>query len=220
MKTNLTLFLSIILFCVLLSCNTQKNKEKSYKDFPMEVTNEYKKVKSWNRSDKPEFGPLYDYFLKKTKVIQGVPCKGRFTLDKDGKLYGFTLSEDHVVNGTMLPKGSRYEAHVGRNNMRNGYMIYLPENIEIQGYLVRHNGLFLEDYHVNFYNEGQLEGFKPVNDIEIDSIPCKGGKKDSWVVLYPDGRLKRCNLSKDIEINAKQYMKGTELNLDEKGNIR
>jgi hypothetical protein len=219
MRTYFTLFLSIFFFFVLSSCNTQKNKEESYENFPIEVTDEYKKVESWTRFDFPEFGPLYDYYLKRPKVIQGIPCKGRFTLDKDGKLYVFTISEDYVLNGTLLPKGSRYEASVGFNYTRDGYMITPSKNLEVHGYLARHKGTLLENYHIDFYNEGQLRGFKPVNYVEIDGILCKGGKKDSRIRLYPDGSLFTCYLAEDTVIERNKFQEGTQVIFNENGEV-
>jgi hypothetical protein len=115
---------------ILLSCNSQKAKE-SYENFPMEVTNEYKKAKSWIRFDKPEFGTLYTYYLKKPKIIQEIPCKGKFILDKDSNLYAFTLSKDHSFYGNNIPKGSGFEARVDKNNQRSGFMIYLSKDFKI-----------------------------------------------------------------------------------------
>ncbi len=195
----------------LFSCNGQLNDDVPHSEYPLKVTSEYRKVNSWVRFDRPEFGRLYDYWLKRPKVIQTMPCKGCVTVDKDGRLYCFILSQDHMIDGNTIPSGSKYEAIVGRDFKRDGYMIYLSKDTEIQGYFIRHKARFYDDYHVDFYGNGSLKSCKLANDMEIQGLPCKGGKDNSWLLFYPDGRIKSCYLAREITINGATYKPSTKL---------
>jgi len=203
---------------LLVGCDFQKkDNSESKENYPLPITEEYSKVKSWKRFDKSEFGKLYDYFLKEPKIVQSVPCKGRFTVDSSGKLYGFVLSEDYLFHGNMIPKGSRYEGRV-HNNKRNGYMIYLSKDSEIQGLMVRSKGKGMEDYKPDFYHNHKLRGFKLVKDTEINGIPCKGGKND-YVILYPDGKLGECTLSSDFVSGDEVFLAETRIMISKDGKV-
>ena len=215
-KSRFLVFISIVI--ILISCNLEKkNNSESKENYPLPITEEYSKVKSWIRFDRPEFGKLYDYYLKEPKIVQNIPCKGRFTVDSSGELYGFVLSENYLFHGNMIPKGSRYEGRV-HNSKRNGYMIYLSKDTEIQGLMVRSKGKALEDYKPDFYNKNMLRGFKLVSDTEIDGVPCKGGKKD-YVILYPNGKLGECTLSKDFVSDNKVFLAETRIMLNKEGKV-
>lgn len=212
----------IINFCfiILLSFGLSsclKTEYSSNQIKPLEETENIKFKNSWKRFDKSESLRLYDYSLKKMEEIKGIPCKGRLTLDSLGNLYGFVLGKDFKLNGTMLPAGSRYETILGRSGQKTGYMIYLSKPYDIQGYHVRDKA-GMQDYNIGFYNNGSLRGFKIYENLKIDGIPCKGGKK-SGISLYPNGKLWICNLSKDIEINGKRYNEGTKIIIDVNDNV-
>lgn len=217
MKTIKVFLFSCLFICALLSCYSQNKKEESYKDFPLEVTDEYKSVESYVLKHRPELGTFYVYNFEEPKIIQSYPCKGRFTVDSKGEIDSFTLSEDHELNGTILPESTLYTAMYNEANKKCGYLIRPTKDIMIQGYLVRHRGTLLNDYTTQFYNDGKLRSFLPVDNIEIDGIPCKGGgrKSDTW--LYPDGSLWICYLSKDFEIDGKLFQKESRLFFDENG---
>lgn len=53
-------------------------------------------------------------------------------------------------------------------------------------------------------------------NVVIEGIPCK---KKEWVKFYPNGKLRRCKLSKDFEVEGKVYKKGIRLNFDEEGKV-
>jgi hypothetical protein len=213
----LPLYLTIIsLLCTGLCIAQVKDGVRD--DFPIQITEDYYRARKWERFDKPDFGSLYSYYPKNVVTIEGIPCGTQFTLTAKGELYGFILAQDFELKGTLLPKNSRFEPYV-RNNRMDDYMIYLPEDTKIQGYMVRHKGSFMQDYHVDFYKHGALKGFKPTTDIVIDGIPCRGGKKNSWISLFPDKKLQSCFLSRDFEIENKSYNKGSQLTFNAKGNV-
>ena len=192
-------------------------------------------------------GTFYYYYLKEPKVIQSYPCKDRFRVNSDGVIYGFTLSEDHVINGTLIPEGSSYSRY------EDNYLIHLSKDIEIQGFPVYHKetGLFKEN-NVRFHHDGTMLGFFLANEMTIDGIPCNGGKKNCYVELYhsgdlrscilsenmeidsipcqggeknselwlhPDGKLIACFLSKDFNIDDKLYNQGTQIIFDKYGKV-
>lgn len=191
-------------------------KKKTVENYPLPISGDYTKVESWKRFDK-EFGNLYDYYLKEPKTIKSIPCKGRFTVDDSGELYGFVLSEDFKFHGNMIPEGSRYEGRV-HNNRRNGYMIYLSRDSEIQGLMVRSKGKGWEDYKLDFYHNNKLRGFKLVNDTEINGIPCKGGEND-YVILYPDGNIGECTLSSDFVSSNDLFLANTRIMISKDGKV-
>jgi hypothetical protein len=186
---------------------------------PLQESENVRFKQSWVRWDLPESSRLYDYLVKEIVEINNIPCKGNVTLDTLGNLYGFVFGRDYPINGTLLPTGSRYETILGSDAKMKGYMITLSEECEVQGYLVRHKGSFLEDYHIDFYNDGSLRYFKPVTNIKIGGIPCKGGRTNSDISLYPDGSLWVCYLSDNFEIEGKNRHEGSQLIFDESGKV-
>ena len=190
-----------------ISCNSQNRQSKSYDEFPLEVTDDYKKV--WFEEFSNNMGTYYFYKLKKPKVIQSIPVTGRFRVNSEGILYGFTLAEDHVFNGTLIPEGSWYNRYSD-----DDYMITLSKDISIQGFPVYHKETWpFKENNVLFQNDGSLLNFQLAKDIIIDSIPCNGTKKNRAVGLYQDGSLRSCYLSKNFEINGIPC-KGGEENSD------
>ena len=211
----------VTLLFLIASCQNITDMQINYDDdqpMPLTQTENIKFKKSWKRWDMENCPRLYDYVLKKPQKVNGIPCRGPFTLDEYGELYGFILAEDHTLKGSQIPAGSRFEGSLYRDGKRSGYMIYLPHPIEVQGYQVRHKA-GMEDYKVSFYQNGKLKSFKTDDDIEINDIPCKGGPKNSDIILYPDGRLLSCYLSRDLTSGGNENQEGTRIFLDMDGRI-
>jgi len=210
---------SLLIICAGSCKNLSDMKVNTDRDQPLPIAEneQIKFSKSWNRWDKPQSGRLYDYSIKGNTLINGVPCRSRFTVDSAGMLYGFILSEDYELNGSLIPAGSRYEARVRSNGERAGYMIYLSRSTDIQGFPVRHKA-FPEDYKADFYQNGTLKAFKMTQNKEIDGVPCSGGKKhDIW--LYPDGKLMGCTLSANYTAENMNWQPGTRILIDQEGKI-
>lgn len=209
----------ILILTLLHACQNISDMEINYdsdQPMPIQETANIKFRKSWKRWDKPSFLRLYDYDLQNIEEIHGVPCIHRLTLDSLGNLYGFILAKEYQLNGNIIPAGSRYETRLGRSAQRIGYMIYLSEPCEIQGYYVR-NEAGMEDYKVDFYSDGGLKEFKVYEDVMIGQIPCKGDKEHG-ITLYPDGKAWVCYLSKDTNINGARFSKGSHVIFDTSGN--
>ena len=94
----------------------------------------------------------------------------------------------------------------------------LSKDSEIQGLIVRSKGKAFEDYKIDFYNNHKLRGFKLVSDTEIDGIPCKGGKKD-YIILYFDGKLGECTLSKDFVSEDEVFLADTRVMIRKEGKV-
>jgi len=203
-KIKNKLFIFYFLIFVLLSCNSQNKEISSYEGYPLEVTEDYKNV--WVEEFSNNMGTYYFYELKEPKVIQSYPCEGRIRVNPEGIIYGFTLSEDHVINGTLIPKGSWYHRYED-----SSYMIHLTKDITIQGYPVYHKETaFFKENNVLFHIDGTILEFYLANNMLIDGIPCNGGKKNSFISLYYSTDLRSCNLSENIEINGIPCQGGEE----------
>jgi len=152
-------------------------------------------------------GQLKSGKLKKPKVVQDYPCKGKVSFKENGYIHEFTLSKDHKINGVIIPAESRIEIQIDQK------LIYLSKDTEIKGLLIQQTTG--KDDFLLITDKGKLQEFTPKNNVEIENVPCKGSNK---IYLYPDGKLWACTLSADHEINGKTYTEGTSILIDEKGN--
>ena len=153
----------------------------------------------------------YAAILENPEVIQTYPCKEKVHFDESGKIVMFILSEDHEILGNIIPEGSQCA-----KDRNSGFMIYLFEDINIQGYLASSKKRW-KQWHVSIDSNGKLKRFMPVNDIEIDGIPCGNNE---WIDLFPNGQLKHGRLSKDLEIDGILYKNDTWIEIDNNGNTR
>lgn len=216
MKNSCILLISLLAIGF-TSCNSQNKTKYSYEDFPLKVTDEYKKV--WMEEFSNDLGTFYVYKLKKPKVIQSYPVKGRFYINSEGKLTSFTLAKDHVINGTLIPKGSWYEQNIEEGD---GYAIQLAKDITIKNFPVYHKQRLFSENSVSFHKDGTLLGFSLANDMHIDNIPCNGTGKNRRVELYHNQNLRFCHLSENHKINNIPCQGGEEKNelwLYQNGNI-
>ncbi len=203
MKAQLNLVICTMVSFALLGCQGQQEKGSEV-NYPMEFTDDYKKVRVFPQEGQPESYTRYEYYPKKPMAIEGVPC-ANFTLNSNGKLITYTLSEAYELNGTILPEGTTYQARDWGKEEDTEYILTLPEITTIQGYQVLNKEYKGAQHHLDLYKEGQLKVFVSVEDVEIDRILCKGGKKDCIIILDEDGSLKECTLAKDIEASGKIY---------------
>jgi hypothetical protein len=156
------------------------------------------------------YGNVHVNFLREDGIIQSIPCRrGKVRLYDEGQLMTFVLSSDHSIGNDLVPSGSRITLY------RNGNPEYigLPENTDIQGYLVSVNR-WMSFRPAHFYENGRLWNFRAADDLNINGIPCSN-KKD--IELYPDGQLLACQLSETIRADSGSYDEGTKVILDEKG---
>ncbi|MCD4793363.1 MAG: hypothetical protein K8R54_09035 [Bacteroidales bacterium] len=72
-------------------------------------------------------------------------------------------------------------------------------------------------WRFKFYDDGNPKEIMLIADQVINGFPCK---KNFSIFLYPNGSLKECVISKNIEIEDVVYKKGDKLMFDEIGNIK
>jgi hypothetical protein len=209
MKAILDSRIALVFLFILISCSSVNKEAETYEGFPLEVTADYKKA--WVEEFSNDLGTFYVYELRKPMVIQSYPIKGRFYVNAEGKLHHFTLAEDHVINGTLIPEGSVYEQDLDEGD--GSYMIDLSKSITIQGFPVYHKEtrLFREN-NVGFFNDGVLSGFHLGEDMIINGIPCNGSKKNRGVTLYRNRNIRFCYLSEDMDIEGIPSQGGEENN--------
>ena len=198
MKAILDSHIGLVFLFILISCSSVNKEAETYERFPLEVTADYKKA--WVEEFSNDLGTFYVYELKKPKVIQSYPVKGRFYVNAEGKLHHFTLAEDHVINGTLIPEGSVYEQDLDEGD--GSYMIDLSKSMIIQGFPVYHKEtrLFKEN-NVGFFKDGVMSGFHLGEDMIINGFPCNGSGKYRAVGLYHNQNLRFCHLSDNLKIN-------------------
>jgi hypothetical protein len=131
MKAILDSRIALVFLFILISCSSVNKEAETYEGFPLEVTADYKKA--WVEEFSNDLGTFYVYELRKPMVIQSYPIKGRFYVNAEGKLHHFTLAEDHVINGTLIPEGSVYDDRFIEEHNHPGFPCLPQRNEAIQG---------------------------------------------------------------------------------------
>lgn len=153
--------------------------------------------------------------LAQDTLIQGYPCKkGFLTLYDDGKLKMFRASKPFEYSDFTIPQETwciLYEDGKIKICM-------FPKDTLIQGYLCRGCKMGLEGVRTRFHVNGKLNCFFTRDDVEIDSVVCKGSVFHP-IGLHDNGKLRNCTLAKDAEIAGITYHKGAKLQLDKEGKI-
>lgn len=162
-------------------------------------------------------GGTYVGYMKESQIIQGFPCeKGWIHFRDNWQLLSFQLSEDFEYKSTLLPAHSwvlfPYHKH------RTGHVISFPYDVEVQGYVCGGSGGY-KGTHTGFYEDGSLRSFYPPDDVMVDGVLC-----DSTLLvnvnLYENGRLKSCELAKNIELNGKTYKSGSTIEFTPEGLVK
>jgi len=206
MKPITLCILSCLFLVSIQSCNSSNKKLESYDDFPLEFTDEYKKV--WSEEFSNNMGTFYFYELKEPKIFRTYPIEGQFRVNPEGKLCSFTLSKTHEINGTLIPKGSSYSRYED-----DFYFISLSKDTSIQGFPVYHKEdgfIFWSENNVDFYNDGTIKSFGLSEDLVIKGISCNASKNSRRVILFQNGELRHCHLSKNTEIQGSPCHGGDE----------
>lgn len=200
MKT-LNLIVSMVML-LLFSAQCQSKKDIDSKNYPIEITDNIKRVKkiSWG----------YQFYLKKPQIIKTYPVKKWIRIDDKGELMMFHLSEDHLINGDLIPAGSKLRMFsVGRP-----FAYSLSKPTYIQGYQVSVKPITGIGYCVEFFNNGTIDKLMLEEDSIIMGFPCKGQERLSF---YENGELHFCVLSKDFEYQGNKYDRNTYLFIDRTG---
>ncbi|MFC2129648.1 hypothetical protein ACFLQX_02585 [Bacteroidota bacterium] len=206
MKAIKHVIVCILVSFLLLSCQSQKNNDYEAK-YPLEISDDFKKVNVYPQEGKADSYTRYEYYPKKPMIMEGVPCE-RFTLNENGRLITYRLSEEYELNGSLLPAGTHYQERNWGADEKQDYILSLPEVTEMQGYQVLNKEYKGAQHHVDLYKNGQLNVFISAEDVEIDGILCKGGQRDCGIILDEDGSLKECTLAKNIEVSGQTFKAG------------
>lgn len=151
-------------------------------------------------------------FLKNKTVIQGYPCGADWIhFNKDWKLTLFKLDDKTIINNFEFPRNSWILNHYDK------LVCVFPGDTVIQGYLCKGSG-GPKGVQTSIYPNGKLESFFTKDNIKIGEINCKGGVFNN-IILFDNGLLKECTLSKDQIVKGISYKKGTRINIDLNGNI-
>jgi len=151
-------------------------------------------------------------YMKEPTTIQGYPCKrGKVRYHFNDSLLSFRSTAKINLDYGSIPAGSRiylYDNGTPEN-------ILLSADTEIQGHRIS-GKKSMYGYQLSFYNGGELWKFRPVSDEEIDGILCNHKRE---IELYPDGSLMTCLLAGEIHDRDLHFPAGTQLLLDEEGNM-
>lgn len=161
-------------------------------------------------------GGISTGYMTENHTIQGFPCeKGWIHFGKDWELRGFQLSENLIYKGTLLP--SHTWMHFRFPAEKRGYVVSLPDDYIVQGYLCGGSGGY-KGTHTAFYESGNLRSFFPPKDIVVDGVPCMASPF-VFVGLYESGNIKACKLAEDYKVNGQVYRKGSKVKFDRSGSI-
>ena len=156
-------------------------------------------------------------FMSENQTIDGYPCaKGWIHFRSNWQLLSFQISEPFAFRGTKFP--AKTWIHMPYHEESTNYVVSLPYDMEIQGYLCSGSGGY-GGTHTGFYGNGKLRSFFPPENIIIDGVPCKSTPFQN-TILHESGKLKKCKLSADFEQNGMIYKKGIVIDFDENGQVK
>ena len=151
--------------------------------------------------------------LAKNAIIDGFPCADNYIwFDRNWKVTEFQLSEEYMLLGNKIPKKTWVRFY------KDKIICMFPYDTEIQSHTCGGSSWGREGIHTVFYLDGKLKHFFPKENVKIDGIFCKSSVF-AGVSLYENGRLKKCKLAKDQNINGKNYEEKSTLTFDEEGNV-
>jgi len=146
--------------------------------------------------------------------ITGFPCAaGYITFAPSGNLMTFALAEDANIQGNAIPKGT----WVRLDEALKLKFCSFHKNTVIQSHLCRGNG-GPKGVSTSFYPSGRLKGFFAPANIDIQGIPCKASHFGP-IILFENGGVKECTLSKAQTIGGKSLPKGAQVVLSESGEL-
>ncbi len=166
------------------------------------------------RQEKLHYGEegktVFSGVLAEDTEIQGYSCrKESVTFYADWQLKEFILAKPTVVNNILFPADTWiFPAEGGYINAA-----VFPKNIEIQGHLVRGGRGGPEGVVTSFHKNGALKSFFSIEDVEINSVPCKGSVLHS-IELFDSGELQSCTLAYPATIEGHAYAKNARVTLE------
>jgi len=147
------------------------------------------------------------------QLINGLSCDGKeVTFTTEWNLRACILAEDDTIAGNVVKKGT-----LASFNKNGSFWIYCLYDPIIQGYHCSgaNYKFWMGGGGVLLYPNGNLNLFKPVDDIEVQGVFCK--RRCIW--FYENGELERCTSAKDQTIDGVLHKKNFTLKFDEDGNI-
>lgn len=157
-------------------------------------------------------GQLKKCKLKSTQLVQNLPCRRWLKFHENGQIRQFELAEDKVIQNIKFPAKTimwlRPDGTIDR--------CWLSKSMTIQDYPCK--GGSWSKIDTGFHPNGKLRLIFLDDDTIIQNIPCRASIFHP-VYFYDSGRLHKCTLSQDTEINTVQYEKGDKLEFDENGNV-
>ena len=130
------------------------------------------------------------------------------------------LAQEDTVLGNTVPAGTQL------NFDKNGILLFiaLPHPMKLQEVMC--NGEGPGSWHTVLYPSGQLKLAWPSEDQDVQGIPCReatfftemfGG--GAGLYFHPNGKLRRCKLSKDFIIEGRSFKRGEHPEFDEQGRL-
>jgi hypothetical protein len=156
-------------------------------------------------------GTLRKGYLKERAEVEGFPCKRWLHYYPGGKLKGFELARDTVIQGHPLPAGTV----VWLDEQGRLETCWLSRNTALQGLLC--DGGFGK-VATSFHPNGHLRSLYLTSTQEIEGLPCKAGVF-APVRLHDSGSLAGCTLARDALWRGQQLPRGAEVRLDPDGEL-
>lgn len=149
-------------------------------------------------------------------IIQGYPCDSNMIyMNMEGELLGFRLAQKRILYDLKLAKGTWIFF-----NEDGSYTCKFPKNTTIYGFNIHGNASDDDSKGIptDFYKNGKLKFFYPVEDVVVNEIHCKASLAHG-IELYDNGSLKKCKLSQNETIQGKHYKKNSLINFSENGEV-
>ena len=151
--------------------------------------------------------------LDQDTLIQGYPCRHSYAwFYPNGQLNRCFVSRDTSFGEAQIPSGSVVELWPEGATK----YVMLAHDAVVAGYYVS-GGSFLgpaEGAITSFYRSGKLHTAYLVHDQTIQGVPCRGSQWGIFtdpvhggdsIVLYPDGRLRACKITRDFGGQKRGY---------------
>jgi len=151
--------------------------------------------------------------------IQGIPCTGIVTYDKNGTLQSCTLGRDHTFAGQPLAAGT--VIHLPPEGVLD--WCFLQEDTMVQGHVCRGSG---HDFMTGFHPNGKLKTAWLAQDEWIEGVPCaKFRFLSAWfgggdcTTFHDNGKLRSCILASPVTIQGHDLAKNTPCEFDREGKL-
>jgi hypothetical protein len=151
--------------------------------------------------------------LQRDTVIDGVACgatgRGYAELHASGRLLTCPLARDSTIGGNRLSA----QTWITLNEAGRLRRAWLARDTPLSGRPCKGTGY--KGYSVEFHESGSLALCFLARDAMIDSVPCMHGsfwtevmgRGSSAATFSADGRLRGCQLARDVVLNGQRRKK-------------